>query len=55
MKLDSEYIDIYIINNSIYYKVVGANKKNEYYMKIRKAIIKNKDKFREITFSKYFV
>ena len=55
MKLDSEYIDIYIIDNSIYYKVVRANKKDKYYIKICKAIAKNKNKFREITLSKYFI
>ena len=55
MKLNNEYIDIYTIDNSIYHKVVGANKKDKYYMKIRKAIAKNKNKFREITLSKCFV
>ena len=55
MKLNSEYINIYIINNFIYYKVVGANKKDKYYMKIYNAIIKDKNKFREITLNKYFI
>ena len=55
MKLNDKYIDIYIINNSIYYKVVEANKKDEYYTKIRNAIIEDKNKFREITFNKCFV
>ena len=45
MKLNNEYIDIYIIDNSIYYKVVETNKKDEYYMKIRKTIAENKNKF----------
>ena len=53
--MNSEYIDIYIINDFIYYKIVEANKKDKYYIEIRKAIIENKNKFREITFSKYFV
>ena len=55
MKLNGEYIDIYIINNFIYYKVVETNKKDKYYIKIRKAIVENKDKFREITLNKYFI
>ena len=55
MKLDGEYIDIYIIDNLIYYKVVEANKKDEYYIEIRKAIAENKDKFRGITLSKCFI
>ena len=45
MKLDNEYIDIYIINNFIYYKVIEANKKDKYYIEIRKTIIENKNKF----------
>ena len=55
MKLDSEYIDIYIINNLIYYKIVEVNKKDKYYIEICEAIIENKDKYRGITLSKYFV
>ena len=53
--MNSEYIDIYIINNFIYYKVVEANKKDKYYIKIYKAIVENKDKFWGITLSKYFI
>ena len=55
MKLDNKYISIYIINNSIYYKVVKINKKDKYYTKIYKAIVENKNKFRGITLSKYFI
>ena len=54
MKLNSEYINIYIIDNLIYYKVVEVNKKDKYYMKIHNAIAEGKDKFREITLNKYF-
>ena len=55
MKLNGEYIDVYVIDDSIYYKVVGANKEDEYYTEIRKAIVENKNKFRGITLSKCFV
>ena len=55
MKLDNEYIDIYIIDDFIYYKVIEINKKNKYYIKIRKAIVENKNKFRGITLNKCFV
>ena len=45
MKLNGEYIDIYIINDLIYYKIIEINKKDKYYIKIRKAIAENKNKF----------
>ena len=39
-------------DDPIYHKVVGANKKDEYYTKIRNAITEDKDKFRGITLNK---
>ena len=45
MKLNSKYINIYIIDNFIYYKIVEVNKKNNYYIEIRNAIAEDKDKF----------
>ena len=44
-----------IIDNFIYYKIVETNKKDKYYIEIRKTIVENKNKFREITLSKYFI
>ena len=55
LKLDGEHIDVHTIDDPIYYKVVGANKEDEYCTEIREAIAENKDKFREITLSKYSV
>ena len=55
MKLNSEYINIYIINDFIYYKVIEINKKDKYYIKIRNAIAEGKDKFQEITLNKYSI
>ena len=45
MKLNNEYINIYIINDSIYYKVVEINKKDKYYIEIYNAIAEDKNKF----------
>ena len=53
MKLDK--IDIYDIDNFIFYRIAKTNKTNEYYLNIRIAIIEEKEKYYNITLSKYSI
>ena len=39
----------------MFYYVIDANKKNEFYIKIYIIIINNLSKYKSITFNKYFI
>ena len=48
-------INIDIVNDFIYYKMIEINFVNEKYIKICEIINDDKEKLKDITFNKYFI
>ena len=55
MNLDNIEFDIKVIDDSFYHKVSEANKTNKEYDEIREIIIIEKNKLRDIIFSKWAI
>ena len=55
LELDEKDFSINVIDDLIYYRVYNLNRTNELYTKIRKSIIDDKAKLREITLAKYSI
>ena len=51
-RLDLDDINILIINDSIFYRVLNVNRDNEFYIEVRDIIINNLFKYKDIIFSK---
>ena len=54
-RLNLNSVEIYKINDLIYYRIIEINKNNKFYIDIRDVINEDFVKYKDITLSKYFI